>query len=44
VDGRAPSSVYLAPDREELAFEIRDGYAHVTVPEMKGHAMVVFEE
>ena len=44
LDGREPTSVYLAPDGEELAFEVRDGYAHVTVPEMTGYAMVVFEE
>ena len=43
VDGSEPTSVYLAPDREELAFEVRDGYAHVTIPEMSGYAMVVFE-
>jgi len=42
-DGREPSSVYLAPDRVELPFELRDGYVHVTVPEMSGYAMVVFE-
>ncbi len=44
VDDREPSIVYLAPDRDELAFEVRDGYIHTTVPEMSGHAMVVFEE
>ncbi len=43
-DGREPASVYLAPDREELGFEMRDGYIRTTVPLMRGHAMVVFEE
>lgn len=44
VDGRKPGAVYLAPDREELACEVHDGYAWVTLPEMSGHAMVVFED
>ena len=43
-NGREPSSVYLAPERVELPWEHRDGYVHVTVPEMSGYAMVVFEE
>ena len=43
-DGRSPRRVYLAPDETELPFEARDGYIHTTVPEMAGHAMVVFEE
>ncbi len=43
-NGREPSSVYLAPDRVERPWEHRDGYVHVTVPEMSGYAMVVFEE
>jgi hypothetical protein len=28
----------------ELPWDHRDGYVHVTVPEMSGYAMVVFEE
>ena len=38
-----PTSVYLAPSREPLEFTVTDGRAHVTVPEVRGHAMVVFE-
>lgn len=40
---RAPKSVYLAPDRDPLAFSYRQGRCDVTVPEVRGHAMVVFE-
>ena len=43
-DGREPTSVYLAAERQQLAFELRDGYIRTTVPLMRGHAMVVFEE
>ncbi|MBI2301995.1 MAG: beta-galactosidase trimerization domain-containing protein [Armatimonadetes bacterium] len=37
-------SVYLAPDREDLPFEVRDGYVQTVVPRVPGHAVVVFEE
>jgi hypothetical protein len=40
---KSPREVYLAPARQPLAFEYSDGYARVTVPEVAGHAMVVFE-
>jgi hypothetical protein len=40
---RAPKSVYLAPDRDPLAFSYRQGRCDVTVPEVRGHAMIVFE-
>ncbi|MEN6546179.1 MAG: hypothetical protein ABFE07_09075, partial [Armatimonadia bacterium] len=43
-DGKDVKSVYLAPTREALAFEVRDGYIHVTVPKVEGYAVVVFEE
>jgi hypothetical protein len=43
-DGRDVQAVYLAPDRQALPFEFRDGYIHTTVPEVKGYAVVVFEE
>ena len=39
-----PRRVYLAPERTELEFEYARGRALVTVPEVRGHAMVVFEE
>jgi len=35
--------VYLAPSQVELAFQETDGYVHVTVPEVQGYQMVVFE-
>jgi hypothetical protein len=38
-----PKTVYLAPQRQELAFEYRDQYAYVRVPSVAGHQMVVFE-
>ncbi len=40
---QAPNRVYLAPERSPLEFRYADGYTHVTVPEVNGHAMVVFE-
>jgi len=43
-DGKQIKSVYLAPDKEALPFEVKDGYVHVTVPKVDGYAMVVFEE
>ncbi|NSW55770.1 MAG: beta-galactosidase trimerization domain-containing protein [Armatimonadetes bacterium] len=42
-DGREVASVYLAPDRAPLSFEVRNGYVHTTVPKVDGYAMVVFE-
>jgi hypothetical protein len=40
---RAPKEVYLAPTREPVAFSYRQGRCDVTVPEVRGHAMLVFE-
>ena len=40
---KRPRRAYLAPTRTPLALEYRDGRAEVTVPEVCGHAMVVFE-
>ncbi|MCC6859373.1 MAG: alpha-L-fucosidase [Bryobacterales bacterium] len=40
---RRPARVYLAPRKQDLRFEYSGGYARVTVPEVKGHQMVVFE-
>jgi len=42
--GREVKSVYLAPDKQALPFDVRDGYVHATVPQVNGYAMVVFEE
>lgn len=40
---KRPKSVYLAPQRKELAVEYDAGYAHVVVPAVEGHQMIVFE-
>ena len=40
---RKPARVYLAPQNEKISFEFKSGRAHVRVPEVRGHAMVVFE-
>jgi hypothetical protein len=40
---QAPRRVYLAPEQTNLSFAYSYGYASVTVPEIRGHAMVVFE-
>ena len=40
---RQPARAYLAPDMTPVPLVYRDGYAHVTVPELRGHAMVVLE-
>jgi hypothetical protein len=40
---QAPRRVYLAPEQTNLSFAYSYGYASVTVPEVNGHAMVVFE-
>ena len=44
LDGRTPQKVYMAPEGQELAFQIEGEYAMTTVPVVPGHAMVVFEE
>ena len=38
-----PQIVYLAPERTRLDFEYTNGRANVVVPEIRGHAMIVFE-
>jgi hypothetical protein len=40
---RRPASVYLAPHREKIEFGFESGRANLIVPEVRGHAMVVFE-
>jgi hypothetical protein len=42
-DGIIPSSVYLAPEKKMLPFEIADGYITVNIPLSKGYSLVVFE-
>lgn len=39
----SPKRVYLAPENESIDFRYEDGRATLSVPELKGHAMVVFE-
>ncbi|MEK6794206.1 MAG: alpha-amylase family protein [Spirochaetota bacterium] len=43
-DGRTVKKAYLAPSGEKLDLTVKDGYALVTVPIVKGWAVVVFEE
>jgi hypothetical protein len=38
-----PERVYLAPEGTDLSFAWAEGQARLTVPEVRGHAMVVFE-
>ncbi|MBA3685112.1 MAG: beta-galactosidase trimerization domain-containing protein [Planctomycetes bacterium] len=40
---RSPRRVYLAPENRDLPFQYRAGRVEVVVPEIAGHAMVVFE-
>jgi hypothetical protein len=44
VDDRLPQRAYLAPSQTPLPLTIEDGYAKVTVPLVRGWAVVVFEE
>jgi hypothetical protein len=40
---RAPKRVYSAPDQTPLPFEHLAGRVNLRVPEVRGHAMIVFE-
>ncbi len=40
---RAPKKVYLAPEMTPVAFEYLAGRVNLRVPEVRGHAMIVFE-
>jgi len=42
-DGLKVQGVYLAPEREALAFRVEGDYVRVTVPKVRGYQMVVFE-
>lgn len=44
IDGKEFKKVYLAPSMEELEFKVEDGYCHVTLPLLIGHALIVFEK
>jgi len=38
-----PRRVYLAPQRQSVQFDCRNGYAHVVLPRVNGHQMIAFE-
>lgn len=38
-----PKHVYLAPDKKDLPFEMRENYVWMTIPKVDGHAMLVLE-
>ena len=40
---RKPATVYLAPEQQVLEFTYSNNYVHFTVPEIRGHQMVVIE-
>jgi hypothetical protein len=40
---RAPKRVYSAPDNKPIEFEYLNGRVNLRVPELRGHAMIVFE-
>jgi hypothetical protein len=40
---KRPKRVYLAPSRAAVPLEYKDGRVEVTLPEVRGHEMVVFE-
>jgi hypothetical protein len=39
-----PAAVYLAPEKTALDFTYSDGYVTCTLPELKGHQMLVLED
>lgn len=43
-DGQKPRRAYLAPTREPLEFRTDGNYLTVTVPEVNGYQLVVFEQ
>ena len=42
-DGRGIRKVYLASERTELPFELKNGYCKVHIPLVTGYGLVVFE-
>lgn len=42
-DGQKVKKVYLAPSEEEIEFKVEKNYTLVTIPEVIGYQMVVFE-
>jgi hypothetical protein len=41
--GWIPGAAYVAPERAALDVTMNDDYAHVPIPEVRGHAMIVME-
>ena len=41
---QCPSKIMLVPEQQELTFTWSDHYAHFTVPEIRGHQMVLIEQ
>ena len=39
----APKKVMLQPDGQAIPFTYNKGYAELVLPELNGHAMIVFE-
>lgn len=42
-DEKTPKKVYIAPEMKPLRYKINNGYIDVTIPESKGHSLIVFE-
>ena len=42
-DGQKVKDVYLVPSRRKLEFHSEEDYIRVTIPEVNGYQMVVFE-
>ncbi|MCD9021631.1 alpha-amylase family protein [Cohnella silvisoli] len=42
--GESAASVYVAPGKEPLAYDIADGYIRIPLPKVNGYAMVVVEQ
>jgi hypothetical protein len=43
-DSKPPKKVYLAPGNKPLPFKITGDYINVTIPEVNGYSLIVFEE
>jgi hypothetical protein len=43
LDGLTPASVYLAPEGQDLPYQVKDGYVEIDLPPVGAHAVVVIE-
>lgn len=43
-DDKNIQNIYLAPQKERLAYSIEGGYIHIKVPKSKGYSLLVIEE